>query len=302
MKKKIILTGAISLPILLTLLIVFKIPHSKKKEVFYYNSYTLQKFDLKGPAKSVTIDQFYGLPTNNFGDNLFYKSGNRIVSFSLSGLINHQETESCIYKYNSNGQLIKKSFRNDKNIEYGYTNFSYSPNSYYKLKGTNYRIDKSQTYADTNIVVEDGTTDKYREAYLMEQMEALMQGKKVETRINFSDIAISRFYIMNNKGDVLEQFGRDVQYGYFKYKYDTMGRITYKYEGYQGITMNKDSILYTNSYDTVKITVYHFGRRGHFVNVYNQTFIKKNYDKYGNWRDLYSFGGNLILTRDIKYY
>ena len=264
MKKKLILIVTISL---LSLLSVFLILNLEERKVYSYNSYALKKIDLKGPVQKVTIDQYIGFQTNNFPDNLFYNSGNRIISFTSNGLINYQKTENCIFTYNSAGELINKSFINDNNIEYGYSNFTYLPNSYYKGDGPYYhQIDKSQTYVDTNILFERGTKDKY------------YNGKDPVSR------GISRTFVIDNKGDVLEQFGRDIQFGYFKYKYDTLGRLLYKYEGYQGYTM--DSIVFTHTKDTI----------------YNR-FVMKKLDKYGNWQHLYDIENEkLILNREIHYY
>lgn len=263
MKKKLILIGTI---ILLCLFSIFLIIILEERKVYSYNSYALKKFDLKGPVQKVIIDQYIRFQTNNFPDNLFYNSGNRIISFTPTGIINYQKTENCIFTYNSAGELINKSFRNIKNIEYGYSNFSYSPNSYYKLEGLYYQIDKSQTYTDTNILFENGTKDKYYKG------------------IDPVSKAISRKFVINNKGDVLEQFGRDIQFGYFKYKYDTLGRLLYKYEGYQGFTI--DSIVFKHTKDTI----------------YNR-FVMKKFDKYGNWQHLHDIENDeLILIRDIHYY
>lgn len=263
MKKKLILIGTISLLSLLSVLLILNL---EERKVYSYNSYALKKFDLKGPVQKIIIDQYIGFRTNNFPDNIFYRAGNRIISFTPSGIINYQKTENCIFTYNSDGELINKSFRNTKNIEYGYSNFSYSPNAYYKLDGPYYQIDKSQTYVDTNILFENGTKDKYYNG------------------IDPVSKAISRNFVIDNKGDVLEEFGRDIQFGYFKYKYDTLGRLLYKYEGYQSFTI--DSIVFKHTKDTI----------------YNR-FVMKEFDKYGNWQYLYDIvSDELILKRDIHYY
>ncbi|MDG4946241.1 hypothetical protein NMK71_07435 [Weeksellaceae bacterium KMM 9713] len=234
-----------------------------------YQSEVLKRFDLRGKVKSLKVTSGFEEP------NEYYQYTCReslrseprpeltVINFDENGEILSRRSPYTIYDYNSEGELIRKSFTNVKGEEYGYSEFEYYHSRYYdreysyshyhntySSKNGNIRIDTITYRPDTSIVIEMGTSNKYYKG-----PDAL-------------SVLIYRNYVINSKGYILEEHGPDVQYSNYHYSYDSNGRLTNRTEYYQGFLMDSINYSYNELAEIIEC---------------NNEFNYKKHDDHGNW-------------------
>lgn len=251
-----------------------------------YLSDEFMRLDLRGSIKSLKVTSGFEEP-NEYHQDICGKSkikpenGLTLIEFSKNGQVKSRESNNSKYFYNNQGELIKKSFINNKGVEYGFANFKYYRNRYYKKLSEygDYIIDTLQVRTDTSIVVVRGTNDKYYKGN------------------DPLSVAIYREYVINSKGYILEEHGPDIQYPYYYYSYNSNGRLINIKPYYQGAP----------SWDSVS---YNFNERNEFIGEDRErwkclsSFDYKKRDCHGNWTLLeinvenYKFK----IIRQIEYY
>jgi len=257
--------------------LIMTISSCLEKEKCPYKSVSLQKFDLRGDVKSVKTNAFFEdmIDLCNYcNSDISYLDidDQKTIYFSPEGKVELIKCKNRVDIYDETGKIIRKSFRNNKGIEYGYSNFTYYPNCYYKIKRY-YEIDSTRHFMDTIILVEMGTRDKFYKG-----IDPVGAG-----------LPIHNTYVLDKNGYVLEKMFLDIQHSLYKYKYDTLGRLTSIVETYQGFQIKRFSFDYT--------------AQGYLQNCTNK-FEFNNFDKCGNWQKLIIKSENkeIEITRKINYF
>ncbi len=244
-----------------------------------YKNFVLQRLDLRGNAKSLSTNINFENTIFDYCDknlNQIINSEFKHIKFSKTGFIQSVVCNNLIETYDKNGNIISKSFKNKKGIEYGYSNFRYFKNQYHNL---NYDIDSSRLFLDTFYVIEKGTRNKYQTGFTAD----LEYGIEIK-------------YIINKNGYLLEKMYKNIEGGLEKYLYDEKNKLKAKIRIYDEMIM--DSIIF--KYD----------KNGYLSNIINKPFKTnnsfefKNFDSFGNWTELYikNKSKQIEIKRKIEYY
>lgn len=257
--------------------LILTISSCVEKKKCQYKSAVMQRFDLRGNVKSIETNAFFEdmIDLCNFCNSEISHlevADLKTINFSDHGYVELVKGKNRVDIYDETGKIIRKSFRNNEGVEYGYSNFTYYPNCYYNINRY-YEIDSTRHFTDTIMVIERGTRDKYYKG-----IDPVGAG-----------IPIHKTYVLDKNGYVLEKMFVDIQSSIYKYKYDTFGRLTSKVETYQGFKIDSLSFDYTAD--------------GYLQNCTNK-FEFRNFDKCGNWQKLIIKGENkkIEISRKINYY